>query len=796
MKTIFKIFKSDIYRIRHSVVAIIIIIGLCIIPSLYAWFNILSNWDPYGQDSTSQIRVAVTSEDSGVEFLGLDLNIGKMVLDGISSNKQMGWVMVESRDDALKKVESGDCYAALIVSDDFSKDFVSILSDEPKHPTIDYIENEKKNAIAPKITDKAKTAVQEQINSTVMEKTADVFTNISAIIDVMGITPKQFVENTAQSLEDDCDELEQLVEILNSVRDLGNKGSDLLDYIALTVDDTGKIVSDVSKVLDDAENSINTQSDSNNELNTALQTELNKTDESIQNIIDTIGHWGDTKGAQNEINDALNRIQSNLEQIQSKSSENPTQLSNAKTAFDNMNSLKSKLEDESNRTDFINYNDELKSALNDFKSLISDNDITALIENILEDSDAIDLRAKDWGDATLIKHNVKEQLTKLREQLANQKDRSKLIASYLEAAIKRVDNLIEKIDKLDDPNVREEFIEQLQKNRESLVLAVMSLSGNVSQHIQNGLDIAQNLVDKGQSFLNQNSTLISNTSESLKGFSSLVSNSRTSISDSIELIETVQMYMNQVATDLRDVADSDGFNTLVDVMANHSDNLSEYLTAPVNIKTVYAYKIDNYGSAMAPYYIMLALFVGSLLACTLIKVTIKNEKFEHASNLQSFFGRYFLFFCIAMIQALITSCGCIFYVGIQCQNIGLFILGCCAISLNFSLFNYSLVYALDKVGTALLVIIMVIQVAGSGGSYPIDVLPEIFQKLYPYMPFHYGMDLIRETIGGFYDDTYLKCTLILLGMSLLFIILGLLLYLPAKKLNKRVAESMKKTGVM
>ena len=165
MKNIWRIFRSDWQRLTASVVAVVVVMGLCLIPCLYAWFNIFSNWDPYGPDSTSNIRVAVTSEDEGYELLGLKLNIGSMVLDGLKSNHQMGWDFVDSREEALEGVRSGKYYAALIVPSDFTGDFVSILDTDLRHPQIQYYENQKKNAIAPKITNKAKTAVQDEIDS-------------------------------------------------------------------------------------------------------------------------------------------------------------------------------------------------------------------------------------------------------------------------------------------------------------------------------------------------------------------------------------------------------------------------------------------------------------------------------------------------------------------------------------------------------------------------------------------------------------------------------------------------------
>lgn len=134
----------------------------------------------------------------------------------------------------------------------------------------------------------------------------------------------------------------------------------------------------------------------------------------------------------------------------------------------------------------------------------------------------------------------------------------------------------------------------------------------------------------------------------------------------------------------------------------------------------------------------------------------------------------------------------------QCVSPGRFLLACCVCSLNFCVMNYSLVYALDNIGMALSVIIMVLQVAGSGRApTPVDVVPQLFQTLYPIMPFHYGMDMIRETIGGAYGTTYWKCMGILLGMCVLFMVLGLLLYYPARPPERRPSRAVRKRpGIM
>ncbi|MBO5544461.1 MAG: YhgE/Pip domain-containing protein, partial [Oscillospiraceae bacterium] len=96
MRNIFKIINTDAHRIFSSVVVLVILMGLCVVPSLYAWFNIFSNWDPYGQSATSRIRVAIADVDRGADLFGIQLEVGEQLVEGLQANKQIGWVFCES----------------------------------------------------------------------------------------------------------------------------------------------------------------------------------------------------------------------------------------------------------------------------------------------------------------------------------------------------------------------------------------------------------------------------------------------------------------------------------------------------------------------------------------------------------------------------------------------------------------------------------------------------------------------------------------------------------------------------
>ena len=163
MKNIWRIFSGDMKRLVRNPFALVIAIGLCIIPSLYAWFNIYSNWDPYA--NTKNIKIAVATEDTGYQMDdGTTVNMGDSVIESLEENDKIGWVFTDTKYAALEGVYSGEYYAAVIISSDFTYSMYNVFREDFKGPTISYYENEKKNAVATKITDSAVSTLKQSIN--------------------------------------------------------------------------------------------------------------------------------------------------------------------------------------------------------------------------------------------------------------------------------------------------------------------------------------------------------------------------------------------------------------------------------------------------------------------------------------------------------------------------------------------------------------------------------------------------------------------------------------------------------
>lgn len=208
MRNIWTIFTRDIRKIRTNVIALIVVLGVTVVPCLYAWYNIAASWDPYG--NTGNLKVAVASVDEGYigNLIPLQLNLGDQVLSALRENTQLNWVFT-TKSKAMKGVKSGEYYAAIVIPEDFSTNLMSVFSSDIKKPEITYYSNAKENAIAPKVTDKGATAVQTQVNKVFIETISDTV-----------LTALQTVANTADSR--DSDELAgTLITNLNKI------GSDL-----------------------------------------------------------------------------------------------------------------------------------------------------------------------------------------------------------------------------------------------------------------------------------------------------------------------------------------------------------------------------------------------------------------------------------------------------------------------------------------------------------------------------------------------------------------------------------------
>lgn len=714
MKNIRYIFRNDMRRISASVVAIVIILGLAAVPCLYAWFNIFSNWDPYGPDATSRIKVAVASDDAGASVLGLKLNIGDQVISALEANDTIGWQFVDTKQDALDLVYSGDCYAALIVPEDFTTNVTSFLSGDITNPEIIFYQNDKKNAIAPKITGKAKTAVQEQVNATFVQTISDDIASLISVANANGVTAEGLLNDLSSDISDLSLKLSDCCAALSAANGLTNAARNL---ISVSV----KLCNNTSATLEQSKELLNKVGDDTATINERVDT-------TVQSVTT-----------------ALAQADANLAAIQ-------TSLENA---FSDIN----------------RYNDYVSTGLAADVAMLD-----ALSTNC---SDMAQSFTSIGFDAAASQMNA--------------------LASKLKALSAALGSLKEANDASWD-GIREQqasLIESISSARETISSLSATVSSDLAPKLHAALNQAQGASANVSSVLGKLQSSTSALSGTLNSYLGSIGTMQSGFADTQKAIEGAQAELKVISEFVSALAGSKLLAEVSDTLENDGDLVGGYLASPISMDTVIKYEIETYGSAMAPFYTVLAQWVGALLNAVFLKVKIRAEDEPLGLRLhERFFGRYGLFFLVAVGQALIVSLGDLFYVQIQCLYPWRFVLAAVVTGLCFSLINYALVFALDNIGMAISVIAMVMQVGGSGGTYPVEVLPEIFRKLYDYMPFKYAMNAMRETIAGMYGSNYTHDIVVLLCIALGSIIFGLALYYPCLGLNRLIESSKRKSEIM
>lgn len=255
MKTVFALFARDVRRLARNPVALVILVGALVLPSLYAWYCIAANWDPY--QNTAGIRVAVANEDQGAQSdVAGHLDVGAQVVDELKDNHQLGWEFV-SESEALRGVESGDYYAAIVIPADFSASFASLFTAHHERPCIDYYVNEEMNAVAVKVTDTGANTVDDQINDTFTATVAKAATDVlkgfagqvKADADEAGGSVAREVAQAAQAIEEVRSSLDGVGAQVDSSLAAADASQQTLDEIEAQLPSVQQALGEVSSAL-------------------------------------------------------------------------------------------------------------------------------------------------------------------------------------------------------------------------------------------------------------------------------------------------------------------------------------------------------------------------------------------------------------------------------------------------------------------------------------------------------------------------------------------------------------------
>ena len=670
MKNIIEIFRKDIKEVFRKTNTWIIIVGLIFLPSMYAWPNILSSWDPYGH--TNNIKVAVTSEDEGATVDGKELNLGNSLVEGLKNNKNLDWQFVSNKQEAEDGVRIGNYYASIVVPKNFSQDMTSVSRTEPQRATIEYTVNEKINAISPKITNSGASAIANNISKNFVE------TANGIIFEKLHEAGIKFEENLP-SIEKAKEEIFKLNDNFftyeSTLSELIGKveyGYNILNNVQNTLPEIDRVATNSIMIADKAGITINNIQGFNERLLPIINNHLNVVE---------------------EVSKEANVIAKELQQKPDKT------------------------------------------------------------EEIKARQKALDSRLQASTERLQLVKNIFEYFNKLSSErlFNNQLERVTTLSNDI-TTIKEVNNNIyNKMDHYDEiaDTVKEEFVNKSARVNEVSSNMNSKLNVEVAPLISQVLSKAEVNIDKV-------SGIIAGAQGELPAVERKLSETEVKISNAYGKLLSLQAQMPSAKSKIQKLTDEikkadNGIdkNQLFNLLKVDYKQQAEFFANPVKLQENKLYHIENYGSAMTPFYTVLSIWVGSLLMSSLLTTKVEDEENKYKPY-QKYFGRGLLFVIISLLQTLIITLGDMYVLGTQATSPFRFVIFSLLISLLFSSIIYTIVCILGNVGKAVCIVLLVLQLGSSGGTFPIQMTSKFFQTLYPKVPFTYSIGLLREAVGGVY----------------------------------------------
>lgn len=683
MRNIWTVFKTDIRTLSKCFFACVVVVAIALLPSLYAWLNIYSNWDPYG--NTGGISIAVASLDEGyTDEDGTYENKGDDVVADLREATSINWVIVDTEEQAKGGVESGDYYAAVVIDKQFSRNMYRMLTDWTGKPAITYYENAKKNAVATKITDTAVETLKRSISENYLEVVIGGIMEQSNLLaaDLTADDPEAAVKDVLYQAQD---LLHACGRMMDAFETAGGNGVSESSAAALEA-----AVANINKNLPDGAQLQQTAAEIQMQLNTALA----RVERALDRLNSAIENAPELPSAQQQLRDAAAQLE--------------------------------------------------KAA--------------ATLDRWAED---IEMEAPAAAEqARAISAECTRLAAKLRA-LAESPDSADLLADC-DALVKSIRTMVDKIPVTS---------KALQKELDTV-------AGQVADTMEGMAALAGDA----------------------KAMKTALAETADAVGDTMALLrpatEKLLTSLESTIDDLEGLTTDEYMDTLVNILGGDPAVYGQYFPEMVQTSVNAVYPIANYGSAMTPFYTVLAIWVGGVILSSLIKIHARTEGLIDPKPAELYFGRYLFFFVLSQIQAAVIVTGDLYILKVQCLHPGMLYLTGALTAFTFSLLIYSLALSFGDVGKAIVVVIMVMQIAGSSGTFPIELLPAIYQKIYRFFPFPYAIDAMRECICGMYGNYYWQQIGFLLLFAAAALLIGLLVRRPFMGLNRFMEEKLEETELL
>ncbi len=727
MRNIWTLFCGDLKRLTSNVVTVIIVLGLVFLPSLFSWYNLIACWNVF--DNTGNLKVAVANADEGYssDLMPIEVNIGEKVVSELRANDQLEWTFTNV-DDAIDGAKSGRYYAAVVIPESFSRDMMTFFSDDVEHAEIIYYSNEKKNAIAPKLTDQGADKVSAEVNQVFAKTLSEA---------ALGISSGVF------EYADDADLQGRLGDLSKHVASLGSqmaKASSLLTTYSSVLVSSQAIIEDSAKLIAQVKDASS----------------------------DVVSSIGDAKQAAGDIAGAMESSMTALSTALSQSSESYGAVGEAvDAAFASTDALSANA-----ASQMRSQSDSIDRQIEGYRSLV------ASLEQVKPSLPADD---QPFIDTLITRLNASIEL---QEQL---RDALRSGADGVEAGNA-------------DAQAKHAEIKQLaDQASQSLGDAKVEYDRNIKPSLD---ELASTVTDAGSS-LSSTTALLTSVGGDLSGtansMSSVLGNAKQKLDEASSELSQTSESLAQLSQRMNEALAAGDIDALREIIGSDPTALASALSAPVQLDRHAIYPVDDFGSAMSPLYTTLALWIGALLMMVTLKVVPGARTLEQLDNPtapQLFLGRFGSVALLSLLQSTILALGNMLFLRVQVADPLLYLVCFWVAGLVFAFIIYTLVVSFANLGKALSVFLLIIQVSGGGGSYPLQLLPDFVQNLSPYLPITHAVNAMRAAMFGVYQGDFWIEIGVLLLFCIPFVLLGLVLRNPLIKIVSKFVEKVESTKVM
>lgn len=736
MRNIIAILKRDLSRIRGSVVALIVAVGLVIVPTLYAWFNIAGSWDPYG--NTGNLKVAVANSDNGYmsDLIPVRVNIGDTVVSALRENDQLDWRFV-SESDAVEGVRSGEYYAAVVIPENFSSRMMTVFSSDAEHAEIVYYENQKANAIAPRVTDKAASTVRQQIDETFAKTISDVgLATTSSLLEFMdGDQIAAYAGNLSGTLAGAITTLRDASGSVDEFAGLLQSSTGLLDSTSDLLASAGTASKDAEALVGDAKTGLSGMHD-------ALDAAVAAINQSLKDSA------GDYDAAAKAIDEAFGAADAHV-------SLTVTQLRDASA-------------------------DVAKRA----------SDMRDVQDNIL----AVERDVEGSNLPEKLKAELVQKIDIVANTVGNVANQQELLAKHLSDAAASLETGAA------DARAKAQAVKDgIAEAKGSIGGVKDSYNATLKQQISDLSDAVADVARRGSDMADDLGATVTDLSHAASALSDDLAGAHAVLADASADLVSAADDLQRLKEGLDTAVTSGDLDRVRELIGSDPAALADALAAPVALDRQAVYHIKNYGSAMAPFYTTLSIWVAGIVLAAMLKANVDEADVKALGNPrlhELYLGRYAFFALLAFAQATLVCAGDLLFFGIQCEHPFQFMLVGWLAGFVFSNMIYTLTVSFGDIGKAIAVVLLVMQVAGSGGTFPIEMTADFFQAVYPFLPFTHAINAMHAAMAGAYGMEFW----IELGTLSLYLIpslaLGLMFRRPVIRANRWIIEKLEETKLM